>query len=133
MTMVYTNSKGNSYNIPDTELTKLSTKLGISRDEAVELWLCDHGIEENEEQNEVEEIAKNNPFKVVAKAENVTKKPRKPRTVKISDEKRRIFNDIKAFICEKYNAEVEIDNKSLKIHENGVNFQLNLIENRKKK
>lgn len=131
--MVYTNSKGNSYNIPDTELTKLSTKLGISLDEAVELWLCDHGIEENEEQNEIEEIAKNNPFKVVAKTEKVTKKPRKPRTVKISDEKRRIFNDIKAFICEKYDATVEIDNKSLKIVENGVNFQLNLIENRKKK
>lgn len=42
----------------EKEISELMQKLGISHDEAVELWMFDHGEIENEEVNEMTEKAK---------------------------------------------------------------------------
>lgn len=66
-------------------------------------------------------------------AENLTKKPKKPKTVKISQEKQKIFEDIVQFLAKDYDITVETDNKLLIIHENSKEFKLNLSETRQKK
>ncbi len=42
----------------EKEISELMQKLGISHDEAVELWMFDHGEAENEEVDELTEKAK---------------------------------------------------------------------------
>lgn len=65
--------------------------------------------------------------------ENVPKTDKKPRTVKISDEKQQLFSEITEFLKENYDFVVETDNKLLKIYKNGKEFKLNLSETRQKK
>ena len=72
-------------------------------------------------------------IKNYAQAEPTEKKPRKPKTVKVSNEKQKIFEDIVDFLARDYDISVEIDNKLLIIHENGKEFKLNLSETRQKK
>ena len=69
----------------------------------------------------------------VQSAENSEKKTRKPKTVKISDEKQEIFGEIVEFLSKKYQFSVETDNKLVKIYKNGKEFKLNLSETRQKK
>lgn len=68
-----------------------------------------------------------------ATVENEVKKPRKPKTVKISSEKAQLFADIVEFLGTKYQIEVATDNKLVNITLNGHGFKLNLSENRQKK
>lgn len=72
-------------------------------------------------------------IKNYAQAEPTEKKPRKPKTVKISNEKQKIFEDIVDFLARDYDITIEINNKLLIIHENGKEFKLNLSETRQKK
>lgn len=69
----------------------------------------------------------------VQSAENSEKKTRKPKTVKISDEKQEIFGEIVEFLSKKYQFSVETENKLVKIYKNGKEFKLNLSETRQKK
>ena len=83
---------------------------------------------------ELEVKSKQNPKRNYAKsAENSAKKARKPKTVKISDEKQEIFGEIVEFLSKKYQFSVETDNKLVKIYKNGKEFKLNLSETRQKK
>lgn len=66
-------------------------------------------------------------------AEKLVKKTKKPKTVKISNEKQQIFSDIVEFLKEKYEINVEINNKLIIINEKGKEFKLNLSETRQKK
>ena len=66
-------------------------------------------------------------------AETPKNKTKKPKTVKISDEKQQIFSEITEFLKENYEIIVETDNKLLKIYKNGKEFKLNLSETRQKK
>lgn len=66
-------------------------------------------------------------------AEKSVKKPKKPKTVKISDEKQQIFSEIVEFLKENYEIAIETENKLLKIYKNGKEFKLNLSETRQKK
>ena len=47
--MLYTNPQGKKFNIPDDYLSKQMQNLGVSKMEAVQLWLEDNGVEKNEE------------------------------------------------------------------------------------
>lgn len=83
---------------------------------------------------ELEVKSKQNPKRnYVKSAENSAKKARKPKTVKISDEKQEIFGEIVEFLSKKYQFSVETDNKLVKIYKNGKEFKLNLSETRQKK
>ena len=55
--MRYTLANGKTISIPDDEI-KANMKLGITEDEAVEMWLEDNEYEVNEEQTALEEKAK---------------------------------------------------------------------------
>lgn len=128
--MVY-NYEGRTYTIPDNEIALLMQKLSISKEDAIDLWLCDNGKEENEEQ-----IALDNSAKGVitnyAVSEKKEKTSRKPRTVKVSDEKTKLFGDIADFLMENYNISVKIPNRQIDI-DFGRGFKLILSENRAKK
>lgn len=65
--------------------------------------------------------------------EKTEKKEKKPRTIKISDEKQKIFANLVDFLSSNYDISIETDNKLLIIRENGKEFKLNLSETRKKK
>lgn len=56
--MLYTNATGRKFNIPDDYLSKQMQKLGVSKMEAVQLWLEDNGVEVNAEQEELDKKAK---------------------------------------------------------------------------
>lgn len=65
-----------------------------------------------------------------SKGKNTNKKPK---TVKISNEKAQIFKDLCEFLTDFYKFEVVKDNKLIEIELNGKKFKLDLIETREKK
>ena len=131
--MQYTMENGKVINIPDKEIENSMKKLDLSKDEAIELWLEDNGFEINEELEKLDEKAKK--VKINHGVGSIEKhKEKKPRTVKISDEKQEIFTQLHQFLLENYeNVEILKENKlfSLKIGEK--TFKLDLIEQRVKK
>lgn len=56
--MLYTNPQGKKFNIPDDYLSKQMQNLGVSKMEAVQLWLEDNGEEKNEELETLDQEAK---------------------------------------------------------------------------
>ena len=120
-----------TYSIPNEELEKLQAKLNISRAEACDLWLADNDYEENEEQ-----VLLNKKAKAVTR-ERVSSekgKPRKPRTVKISDEKQMLFRHILKELSEiSSDFEVLTENKLIGITIGDKKFKINITECRKPK
>lgn len=90
----------------------------ITRAEAEEMARMEIGAKENAKHYE--------------RADAPKKAPSKPKVVKVSAEKTKIFEDIVDFLAKDYDIVVEIPNKKVKIHENGKNFTLDLVENRQK-
>ena len=89
--------EGKTYNIPDAEIQKSMKMLDLTQDEAIEMWLDDHDITENEEQEELQAVASQVRIDHEAKAD---KPPRqsKPRTVVNLDEKKQLAADIEDFL-----------------------------------
>lgn len=128
--MTYTKNN-KTYSIPNEELEKLQAKLNISRAEACDLWLADNDYEENEEQELLNEKAKAVTRKKVSSEKN---KPRKPRTVKISDEKQMLFRHILKELSEiSSDFEVLTENKLIGITIGDKKFKINITECRKPK
>jgi ribosomal protein L3 len=79
--------------IPDNEIENFMKSLEISKDEAIELWLSDHDFEENEEQENLDKVAKN----VKIDKDIIKEKPKRTKKVvthKVSDEKKELFQSI---------------------------------------
>ena len=117
-------------NIPDSEINNSMKALDLTKEEAIQLWLEDNDYEENEEQNALDEKAK----KVKIQHGAVEEKPKtaKPRTVKISDEKKQLFHTIYSAILEYENSNVEIlkENKLFQIKIGEKIFKVDVIEQR---
>lgn len=105
-----------------------------------ELWgrSCnDIGADECPEEIELEEVeeinakAKNIKIEHGTTREKITDK--KPKVVKVSNEKTQIFNTILDILNEKYVINVLKDNKLIEIELNGKKFKVDLIEQRQKK
>lgn len=113
----------------EKEIANYMKKLGLTKEEAEELWLADNGLEENEEQNALDKKAK--AVKVDAGVEK-EKKPRKPREVKVSNAKKELFAIIRnAFdLNDLVDYEIITENKLFRITFEGKIFDLNLIEKR---
>lgn len=127
------NFNGKSVNIPDAELQKSMKLLGMTKDEAIELWLEDEGYLDNEEQNELEQKAKDNKITAtIHGAGGEKKKQSKPKTVKVSDEKRVLFSQIEGFLKNYTTHEVEIlkENKLIQVKFGEKVFKIDLIEQR---
>ena len=108
------------------------------------VWCCDECFGQKCEeiddcpQGAPEETAeeldvKQKEIKVNVGARSEKKTERKPKTIKVSDEKTQIFNDLLRFLTENYDFSVLKDNKLIEISYNDKKFKLDLIETRQKK
>ena len=134
--MKYTLPNGKNINIPDSEIKSHMAKLQLTEEEAIQLYLEDEGYLDNEELEELDSKAKKVKIQHYASAVDKTeKKEKKPRTVKISDEKQGLFDNIYHFLVETYGDSVEIvkENKLLTLKIGEKTFKVDLIETRQKK
>lgn len=132
--MKYQLPNGKNVTIPDGEIKKSMLLLNLSRTEAIQMWLEDNDYMENEEQAELDAKAKK--VKIVHDAKDLAKekKERKPRTSKVSDTKKEIFNFLENSLKNLENATVSVEkeNKLLIITKNDKIFKLDLVETRQK-
>lgn len=131
--MKYTLENGKVVNIPDNEIEYNMKTLELSKEEAIDLWLEDNDYQVNEELEELDNKAKKVKIDHQASAIDKTeKKDRKPRTVKISDEKQGLFYSIYHFLVETYGGSVDIlkENKLLTLKIGDKTFKVDLIEQR---
>lgn len=131
--MKYTLDNGKIINIPDSEIKSHMAKLQLTEEEAIQLYLEDEGYLDNEELEELDNKAKKVKIQHGASAVDKTeKKEKKPRTVKISDEKQGLFDNIYHFLVETYGGSVEIvkENKLLTLKIGEKTFKVDLIEQR---
>lgn len=133
--MKYTLPNGKNVNIPDKEIEKNMKLLEISKEEAIEMWLEDEGYLDNEEQNELDEKAKKVKIDHGASAIDKTeKKEKKPREIKVSDEKQALFGEIVEKLAENgRNFEIVKENKLICVKIGEKTFKIDLIETRQKK
>lgn len=131
--MRYTLKNGKSVNIPDKEIEKSMKALDLTKEEAIEMWLEDNDYEVNEEQVALDEKAKkvkiNHGASAVDKSEQ---KEKKPRVVKISDEKQALFSEILSNLEDVYPNSVEVvkENKLLTVKIGSKTFKIDIIEQR---
>ena len=123
--------KNKVINIPDKEIDKLVDSLDLSIDEAIHLWLSDHSMEENEEQQNLDKEAK----KTYVSREVAPSKPRKERKPiekKVSDEKKELFSNILSILTENYGENTTIlnENKLIEIKIGEKVFKVDIIEQR---
>ena len=131
---------GKMVNIPDQEIEKSMKVLGLSKDDAIQMWLEDEGYLENEEQENLCKLAKEN--KITATIHQASgdkpKKQSKPKTVKVSTEKQDLFTLLDVTLddyCKEMGGERTIlnPNKLIQVELNGKTFKIDLIEQRKPK
>lgn len=129
--MKYTLDNGKSVNIPIKEIENLVTNLGLSQVDAIDLWLCDNNLEEDEEQIELDEKA----LKVRIDKDIVQKKPKKERKKpekKVSDAKKELFSEILSDLEDVYKGNVEVlnENKLISVRIGEKLFKIDVIETR---
>ena len=134
------NFNGKMINIPDQEIEKAMKKLDLTKEQAIEMWLEDEGYLENEEQENLCKLAKEN--KITATIHQASgdrpKKQSKPKTVKVSTEKQDLFTLLDVTLddyCKEMGGERTIlnPNKLIQVELNGKTFKIDLIEQRKPK
>lgn len=134
--MKYTLPNGKNVNIPDKEIEHSMKMLELTREEAIEMWLEDEGYLDNEEQIELNDKAKKVKIDHGASAVDKTeKKEKKPREIKVSDEKQALFSEILSNLQDVYKNSVEIvkENKLLTVKIGEKTFKIDIIETRQKK
>ena len=129
--MRYTLDNGKSVNIPKSEIEKLMSSLELSEKDAIDLWLCDNNLEEDEEQIELDEKAS----KVRIDKDIIQKKPKKERKKpekKVSDAKKELFNEILSDLRDVYKENVEVlnENKLISVRIGEKLFKIDVIETR---
>lgn len=129
--MRYTLDNGKSVNIPKSEIEKLMSSLELSEKDAIDLWLCDNNLEEDEEQIELDEKAS----KVRIDKDIIQKKPKKERKKpekKVSDAKKELFSEILSDLEDVYKGNVEVlnENKLISIRIGEKLFKIDVIETR---
>lgn len=132
--MKYTLDNGKSVNIPKTEIEKLMSSLELSEKDAIDLWLCDNNLEEDEEQMKLDEKAS----KVRIDKDIIQKKPKKERKKpekKVSDAKKELFSEILSNLKDIYKENVEVlnENKLISVRIGEKLFKIDVIETRSPK
>ena len=124
------NFNGKNIRIPDAEIQNSMKVLGLSKDEAIQMWLEDEGYLENEEVEALTKKAKENKAVIhEAKADKprkTVKRERKP------DEEKENLIEILANCLKNAGFDAEITNKSKIIEFNvGENhYKLDLVKQR---
>lgn len=129
--MRYTLANGKIITISDAEIENSMKHLDLSREEAIQMWLEDHDYEVNEEQEELDEKAKQVKIKLGAQSETPRKKSEKPKTVKVSDEKHELFEKVLDNLKETdYNVAILKENKLIEVKIGEKTFKIDIIEQR---
>jgi len=133
--MNYTLENGKTVSIPDKEIEKLQKNLELSENDAIELWLTDNNYLSDEEQNELDNKAKKVKINHEA-VSKVRKKSEKPKTHKVSDEKKEIFQTIltnldRSQYIERENIQILTENKLILVTVGDKKFKIDLIQCRK--
>lgn len=137
--MLVKTKNGSSVAIPDNEIDRLVESLDISIVDAIDLYLEDHGMQENEEQEELDKKAKKEGFKLTnSSADTDKRKKGAPRTVNVSDEKKELFDSILSNLTrcvpvEAENITVLKENKLIEVKIGEKIFKIDVIESRNKK
>ena len=134
--MNYFLTNGKMINIPDDELDKISTGLGVSRSEAVGIWLEDAEYEINEEQEALDNAASKVKINHGAEEHKRGRKKGTPRTVKVSVEKKELFDTILRNLDrteDVYRSNIEVlkENKLIRVRIGDKSFKIDIIEERK--
>ena len=127
---------GKAVRINEHEVEKIAVGLGISKQEAVQVWLEDNEYIENAEQVKLDTKAKSNRITATihqAKAIN-TKKTQRERVLKDDPTKENLIKCIKVLLEGKGCEKVEILNKTklISFTLGGETFKLDLIRQRNK-
>jgi hypothetical protein len=122
--------------IPDNEIEKIAVGLDISMAEAAQVWLEDAEIEINEEQAELDKTA--SKVKIDRGVVQEKRTATKPRTVKVSDEKKELFDTIlrnldRCWGVSRENIKILKENKLIEVSFNDKTFKIDVIECRKPK
>ena len=119
--------------VNEQEVQNLMAVLGLTHEEAVELWKCDNDIATNEEQEALNNKA--SQVKIRIADGNNTKGKSKPRTHINSDAKVDLYNKILDFCQNIEGAEVSVlkKEKLLQIIYMDKTFKLDLIQAREPK
>jgi hypothetical protein len=129
--MKYKLPSGKTINIKDSVIKQYMISLDLTEEEAIQTYLEDEGEFENEEQIALDEKAKQLSHPVYDNAEKNTKKKRKKPTVKVSDEKKTLFDDILASLpYPSENITVLKENKLIQIKINDKIFKIDVIQQR---
>ena len=135
--MNYTLPTGKTIRIPDSEINKFVSNHGITKDEAIQMWLEDEGYLENEEQEALCQKAKENRITATihdASAKDPRKKTQRERVKKEDPTKEMIIAEI-AKMLPNFAENVKIENagKLITFTIGADNFKLDLIRQRAKK
>lgn len=122
---------GKLIDIPEDEIENLKVNLQLTNQQAIDTWLSDNGYEEDEEQENLEKIAK----KVKINHQIEIKKPEKERKTvvrKVSDEKKELFSEILSDLEDVYRNSVEVlnENKLIQVKIGDKSFKINITETR---
>lgn len=135
--MRYTLPNGKTVNIPVATVEKNMRVLDISKEDAIAMWLDDNGYTVNEEQAELD--AKASKEKISCDARSVKeRKKSQPRTTKVSNEKKELFESIvqnltRCVPVEQENIKILTENKLIQVKIGEKVFKIDLIEQRKPK
>jgi hypothetical protein len=135
--MIYKLENGKKKNIPDAEISKYMKALDLTKEEAIQVYLEDEGLLENEEQEELCRKAQDNRITATihqASAETAKKKTQKERVKKEDAVKEQIIAEMAQFLSEKYeNIQIINETKLILFENKGETFKIDLIRQRKKK
>ena len=131
------NFNGKNLRIPDAEINKSMKILGLTKDEAIQMWLEDEGYLENAVVEELTAKAKENKINHEARATNSEKKVRKPREKKENLTKKQIIaamrEGLDTYMPGISRLDVTNDEKYIEIDVDGKHFTVNLVQHRAKK
>ena len=129
--MIKYDFRGKRLNIPKAEIEKSMKVLGLSLTDAIQMWLEDEGYLENEEQENLCKLAKENKITNTIHGAGEKGKKSKPKTVKVSDEKQELFAEIVKNLQESHeNVEILKENKLIQVKIGEKVFKIDLIEQR---
>ncbi len=126
------NLNGKNIRIPDAEIDKNSRLLGITREEAIQMYLEDEGYVENEQTAYVEELtkkAKEAKISHDAKSEKPRKQVKRER--KPDEEKENLIEILaNALVAEGFEAKVTNKSKIIEFNVGENHYKLDLIKQR---
>lgn len=135
--MIYKLNEKKEVRIPDTDIERLVKTMQIDKEDAIQIWLEDEGYLINEEQEQLNQKAKENKSHKIAKVERkapIVLKNKKEKVVKENPTKEMVIAEI-AKILPNFATDINIENKAkiITFRIGDEEYKLDLIQKRKKK